>query len=117
MDNIENIMTTALSNLKGIVAEDSTIVKPIYMADGTIIVPMNKISVGIASIGGEMKSGGEDKNINMPFGGGGGGGINITPMGFLVCTDGNYCVVRTDEKEKMDKWKDLVNIALKSIKK
>lgn len=117
MDKIENIMSTALSNLKGIVEQDSTIVKPIYMADGTVIVPMTKISVGIASVGGEMNSGSENKNMVMPFGGGGGGGINITPLGFLVCSNNNYTVVKADEKERMDKWKDLVSVALKSIKK
>ncbi len=117
MDNIENIMTTTLSNLKGIVSQDSIVDKPIYMPDGTIIVPMTKISVGIASVGGEVKTDGESKNVSMPFGGGGGGGINITPMGFLVCVGDSCTVVKADEKEKMDKWKDLVSIALKSIKK
>ncbi|MGN0771799.1 MAG: spore germination protein GerW family protein [Christensenellales bacterium] len=117
MNDIQQIMSAALDSLKGVVESDATFSKPITMPDGTTIVPMSKITIGIASGGGEINKNKEYDVFNMPFAGGGGGGITITPLGFLVCADDSFRMVKIEDKEKEERWKDLISLATKVIKR
>ena len=82
------IIRLALENAKSILNEDTVIGSPISASGGTTIIPISKVSIGVASGGLDYfgksndKSSGETKNKN--FGGGGGTGVNISPLGFLV---------------------------------
>ena len=117
MNDIQDIMSSALNSLKGVVESDSAVSRPITMPDGTTIVPMSKITIGIASGGGEINKNKEYDVFNMPFAGGGGGGITITPLGFLVCYDEGFRLIKVEDKEKEEKWKDLITLATKVIKR
>ncbi|MGM9624412.1 MAG: spore germination protein GerW family protein, partial [Eubacteriales bacterium] len=56
--------------------------KPIETNAGTPIIPVSKVSVGIASGGVDYESKKTAGNNN--FGGGGGTGMQVTPVAFLV---------------------------------
>lgn len=119
MDNsLQEIMNNTLDNLRGIVKSEDMISKPIYLDDGTMAIPLSKVSIGFVSGGG----GGERDNINnssdklQPYAGGGGGGISISPMGFLVFYDKTPMLVKIDEKTTQDKWKDLISATINLIK-
>jgi uncharacterized spore protein YtfJ len=62
--------------------------KPVLVSGGTTIIPVSKISVGVASGGldyfGKSKDNLNEKAQKKNFGGGGGTGVNISPLGFLV---------------------------------
>ena len=82
---ISEILEESLSKLKHLVDVDTIIGKPINAPDGTIIIPISKVSFGFATGGSEIPT----SKPSMPFGGGSGGGVTIAPLAFLVITNGN----------------------------
>jgi uncharacterized spore protein YtfJ len=52
---------------------------------GTVIIPISKISVGIATGGVDYNPKKEAQPRPQNFGGGGGTGVSVMPVGFLVC--------------------------------
>ena len=79
--NIESIMSVTLENLKAMVDADTIIGTPIYAGEVTLI-PVSKVSFGLATGGSDLPS----KNQSNVFGGGGGAGVTVTPIAFIsVC--------------------------------
>lgn len=82
------IIKSSLENAKSILNDDTVIGKPISVVGGTTIIPVSKVSVGVASGGldyfGKSKDISNEKSQKKNFGGGGGTGVNISPLGFLV---------------------------------
>ncbi|MEG2413717.1 MAG: spore germination protein GerW family protein [Clostridia bacterium] len=116
MDKLEDIMTSTLDSLKNVIESDNIAGKPISMQDGTMIFPLSKITVGIASGGGQYSEKNESSQSVLPFAGGGGGGMTITPIGFLVCRDDRQTLLRIDKGEVGEKWKDLVTASIDFFK-
>ena len=55
-NSIENLMDSTLSKLKEIVNADTIIGKPINATDGTVVIPVSKVSYGFASGGSDLCS-------------------------------------------------------------
>ena len=91
MDNQNNIsnnklnelVDTALDNLRGLVNSDTVIGTPINTASGTTVIPVSKVSVGIAGGGNDYTQKAE-ANGKVNFSGGGGTGLTMIPLAFLV---------------------------------
>lgn len=92
-NNISNIMDTTMEKLRTVVDSDTIIGKPIEVGDITII-PVSKVSFGLASGGSEFPS--KNSNAKM-FGGGGGAGASVTPVCFLVVKGNEVKVLNTTE--------------------
>lgn len=76
------IIRTALENVRSMVDSNTVTGTPINLENGTIIIPISKVFVGLATGGVDYfgKKSTTDKN----FGGGGGTGVTVSPVGFLV---------------------------------
>lgn len=90
---IEEMMNTAMTNIKSMVDVNTVIGNPVTTPDGTMIIPVSTVSFGFGAGGSEfsgdkkaLKSA-EDKE-NALFGGGCGGGANVKPIAFLVVGNG-----------------------------
>lgn len=81
-NKIEGLADDALNKIKEIVNADTIIGKSITTADGTVVIPVSKVSYGFASGGSDFTSKHSD-NKEM-FGGGNGAGVSIVPVAFLV---------------------------------
>jgi sporulation protein YtfJ len=94
---IEGLMKTSMQNIKEMVDVNTILGDPVETPDGSVIVPISRVSFGFAAGGSQfeankMKSREKERDRNMdqdtgqqlPFGGGSGAGINITPVAFLV---------------------------------
>lgn len=85
---IEKLMDTAMTNIKSMVDVNTIVGDPVETPDGSVIIPISKVSFGFAAGGGEIKVAGKDKNNNgddnKPFAGGSGAGVMLNPMAFLV---------------------------------
>lgn len=85
--NLGDILKSSLESIKDLAGAETVIGTPITTPVGTVIIPVSKVSVGIAS-GGVDYDGknnapqGQRKSKN--FGGGGGTGITVSPVCFLV---------------------------------
>ena len=71
-----------MKNLQALVDSNSVIGKEIVTPDGTVILPVSRVSFGFGSGGGTYGQTSER------FGGGGGAGVKIDPVAFLVIKDG-----------------------------
>ena len=86
--NLPNMLENTIAKIREMVSVNSVIGDPITTPDGVTIIPVSKISVGVAGGGSDFVS----KNVNKqenPFGGGAGGGVKVTPIAFLIVKDGN----------------------------
>ena len=77
---IEGLMDDTLEKIKSMVDSNTIIGNPINMPDGTLILPVSKVSFGFATGGSDFPS----KTSKQLFGGGGGAGVSISPIAFLV---------------------------------
>ncbi len=87
---LQGLMDVALQRIKDMVDSNTIIGEPITMADGTLILPVSKVSFGFASGGSDFPS----KTPKELFGGGSGAGVSISPIAFLVVKDGNVRMIQ-----------------------
>ncbi|MBQ7353135.1 MAG: sporulation protein YtfJ [Clostridia bacterium] len=76
------IIRVALENVKGMVDANAVTGEPIKTENGTVIIPVSKISVGLATGGVDFF--GKKSNTDKNFGGGGGTGVSVSPVAFLI---------------------------------
>ena len=85
-NNLESLVKTAIEKIKEMVDVETVIGNPITAPNGTVIIPVSKVSVGFASGGSDLPS----KNAKDLYGGGTGGGLTIQPLAFItILPDGN----------------------------
>ena len=85
---LPNMLENTIQKIREMVDVNSVIGTPITTADGVTIIPVSKISVGVAGGGTEFVSK-HPNNRENPFGGGAGGGVKVTPVCFLIVKDGS----------------------------
>ena len=81
-----------MKNLQALVDSNSVIGKEIVTPDGTVILPVSRVSFGFGSGGGDLPS--SQKEL---FGGGTGAGVSIAPIAFLVISGGNVRTIQLVE--------------------
>ena len=102
-NKIPEIIKSSLESIRSMVDANTIIGDPIAAAGGTVIIPVSKVSVGIASGGVDYNGKDQAPAMRQNFGGGGGTGLTISPMGFLVCNkDGEVEFINANAKFKPD---------------
>ena len=88
---LSELIEASLRKIKDLAESDTIVGKPITTNDGTTILPVSKISVGVVNGGLDYsgkrrtKDGAKEFSDGEPhFGGGGGAGISMSPIAFLV---------------------------------
>lgn len=84
-----DIINSSLQKVKEFANSETVIGDPIKIGE-TTIVPVSRITMGFASGGIDYAGKKHREQASKPnnFGGGGGTGVNITPIAFLVITEG-----------------------------
>ena len=111
MQDLQEIIDMTVESLKKSLSNEDVVGKPIVNGDGTLILPVSKISVGF--VGGKSDAE-KDKKEKYPMGISG-GGISVTPVGFMVC-GAQKKFVRVDD-EGANKWLDLARSVMAVMKK
>lgn len=97
---INGLMETSLKNLRSLVDANTVIGQSITTPDGTVIIPVSKVSFGFASGGSDIPTTRQAE----PFGGGAGGGVSVQPVAFLVVRDGKVDLLQiNDSKNTADR--------------
>lgn len=81
---IQGLMDTALKDIRQMLDVNTIIGEKIVTPDGTVIIPVSKVSMGFASGGSDFPS----KTEKEMFGGGSGAGGTVVPIAFLVVSNG-----------------------------
>ncbi len=92
---LQGVMDIALQRIKEMVDSNTIIGNPITMADGTMILPVSKVSFGFASGGSDFPS----KTPKELFGGGSGAGVSISPIAFLIVSNGGVKLLQLASQE------------------
>lgn len=85
---LKQVIDSSLSNLKTFLNADTVVGTPITLPGDVVIVPISKVSCGFTSGGVDFDSKVNPKNDRPHFGGGNGAGVSVTPVTFLVISDG-----------------------------
>jgi sporulation protein YtfJ len=83
---IEGMMDTTIQKIREMVDVNTVIGDPITSPDGTVIIPVSKVTYGFAAGGSDFPS--KVQTQKAFFGGGGGAGITINPIAFLAISNG-----------------------------
>lgn len=122
---IESIMQCTMENLKQMIDVNTVIGQAVTAADGSVIIPVSKVSFGFAAGGGEYSC--KEKPAKgmaaegtgcegRPFAGGAGAGVSISPVGFLVLSGGQTRWLNAQVKTTWDRLVDLVPQLVEDIR-
>ena len=81
---IKELIESTINSLDGMFTSESILGETVTTPDGTMIIPMSKVSFGVGGGGCEFKE--TNTAGNNLFGGGVGAGASVKPEGFLVIT-------------------------------
>lgn len=119
---IENIMKTTMENIKDMIDVSTIVGDAVETGDGTVIIPISKVSLGFVAGGGEYND--NDKNESeskrfqselsqdsakdIPFVGGTGAGVSVNPIAFLVVGEGKIKLLPVHFASPVDRIIELV---------
>ena len=86
-NRINDIISTSLDKIKELSETGTVIGEQIKTDNGTVIIPVSKVSLGFVSGGIDFacsKKKDVNDKTNNSFGGGGGTGLSVIPVGFLI---------------------------------
>lgn len=111
---IGSLMDTTMEKIKEMIDVNTIIGEPITSPDGTLIIPVSKVSYGFAAGGSDLPTKKENKDC---FGGGSGAGVTIQPVAFLTVYQGDVRLVSVDrEGGTADKLVNMIPDVLKKVK-
>lgn len=87
---INGLMGVTMDKIRELVNSDTIIGEPVSLPDGTTILPVSKVTFGVATGGSDFAA----KQSKELFGGGSGAGVTVSPVAFLVVKDGNVRTIQ-----------------------
>lgn len=87
---LHDLMGVTMDKIRELASSNTIIGDPITTPEGTTILPVSKVTFGVAS-GGSDFAGKTDKDL---FGGGSGAGVTVAPVAFLVVQNGNVRTIQ-----------------------
>ena len=110
---IGNLMNVTMEKIKEMVDVNTIVGNPITADDGTLIIPVSKVSYGFASGGSDLPTKNENKDL---FGGGSGAGVTIQPIAFLTVYQGNVRLISVNGGDGIDKIMGMVPDVVDKVK-
>lgn len=87
---INGLMGVTMDKIRELVNSDTIIGEPVSLPDGTTILPVSRVTFGVATGGSDFAT----KQSKELFGGGSGAGVTVAPVAFLVVKDGNVRTIQ-----------------------
>lgn len=126
---IQGLMKTAMESIREMVDVTTIVGDPVEAQDGTVIMPVSRVSFGFAAGGAEYSSGGKSQGgkgqerqgedggtgTGLPFGGGSGAGVTIKPVGFLVVGQNHVRLLPVDGRALYDRLIDMAPQLIQEI--
>ncbi|EMT40131.1 sporulation protein YtfJ [Thermoanaerobacter thermohydrosulfuricus] len=119
---IDALMKTTMESLKDMIDVNTIVGDAVETPDGTIIIPISRVTFGFAAGGGEInlpkndKKGTEqDSSQNMPFAGGSGAGVSVQPVAFMVVGQGQIRLLPVTQNAMLERIIDLTPKLIEEI--
>lgn len=110
-NKMSEIIRASVEGLKSSFDANTIIGEAITTANGTVVIPVSKLSVGFATGGIDYLGKKAAPTGNNNFGGGGGSGLSVSPVAFLVISPaGTVELLNVNEsKEPADAVSQIIN--------
>lgn len=114
---IQGLMATAMQSIKEMVDVNTIVGSPVETADGTVIIPISKVSFGFAAGGSEFNTPEKVKSPNDSnlFGGGSGAGVSIQPVAFMIVGKNQIKLMPVNQDNPIDKLVDYIPDAVDKL--
>lgn len=117
-NDIDDLISNAFDKIKMIVDSNTIIGEKLETQDGTVIIPISKVTVGYVVGGGEYADLSARRVANhYPMSGGSGGGMSVTPVGFLIEKDGVIQFINVENKSLYQTVLNMFNAFLSEVQK
>ncbi len=117
-NDIDDLISNAFDKIKMIVDANTIIGEKLETQDGTVIIPISKVTVGYVVGGGEYADLSARRVANhYPMSGGSGGGMSVTPVGFLIEKDGVVQFINVENKSLYQTVLNMFNAFLSEVQK
>ena len=114
---IQDFMTTAMGSIKEMIDVNTIVGTPIQTADGTTIIPVSKVSFGFVAGGSDIPVANQSPDASKPFGGAASSGVTLTPMAFLVVSNGQVKLISVSNSvTTIDKVIELIPDVVDKVK-
>lgn len=113
---MSDIIKASMESIKSFTDTDTVIGNAITTPSGVTVIPISKVTVGIATGGIDYGT----KRLTYPqnFGGGGGTGLSITPIAFLtVSRDSDVNLIHLNSSSELDRITSLFERSPEIIEK
>ena len=90
-NRISEMISDSMEKIQQMVNVNTVVGNPITTPDGTTIIPVSKVKIGMGGAGSDF-TGNKKADKDNPFGGAGSGmgcSMNIDPVAFLIISDGH----------------------------
>lgn len=87
-NKIKEMLDVTMEKMRALADADTVIGTPVN-AGNVILVPVSKVSFGLATGGSDFNT----KSVNPMFAGGGGAGVTVTPLAFIAVTGDNVRIL------------------------
>lgn len=119
---IQGLMKTTMDNIKEMIDVNTIVGDAVETPDGSVIIPISRVSFGFASGGAEYELGSksskdEGDTAKFPFGGGSGAGVSVQPVAFLVVGSNQIKLLPVNYSNVVDRIVDLVPNVIDNIEK
>lgn len=106
-NQIDQVIEGGIKNLKSLIDVDTVVGSPFTSLDGTVIVPVSKVTTGFIVGGGEYEI--SKKSDELPMTAGTGGYVQLSPIGFLVGQGANMHTITIEQTD--DSLSKIVQLA------
>jgi sporulation protein YtfJ len=94
-----------MESIKEMVDVNTVIGDAVETPDGSVIIPVSRVGLGFAAGGSEFDN---NRDAELPFGGGSGAGVSVQPVGFLVVGNRTVRLLPVSNSAIYDRLVDLV---------
>ncbi len=117
-DSINNLIDGAMDKIKTIVDSSTVIGEKVITENGTVIIPISKVTVGYVVGGGEYADLSARRVANhFPMAGGSSGGMSVSPVGFLIENNGEVKFVNVENKSLYQTVLNMFNALISKLDK
>lgn len=122
MHPIENMLKTTMEEIRDMIDVNTIVGDAVHTQDGTVIMPISKVSFGFVAGGGEYGEGGSTRqpdsdSTDNPFAGGGSAAISLNPMAFLVVKNEDVRLLPMHYNSTVDRLVEMIPQAVSNMKK
>lgn len=116
---IEGLMQSTMENIRDMIDVNTIIGEAIETSDGSVILPISRVSFGFASGGSEFfgkKDRDSDRDSKYPFGGASGAGVSLKPVAFIVLKNDTVKLLSVDHENTYDRIIDSIPQIVDTLK-